>query len=321
MAKKAKAGDKVKLGKWKDEDSLMIVDVSAHMRTNDAGDLKENEEMENLFYDKTPPKFQRKVLSTEVNGEEMVVTSLFKLMDMFRMYGLNHTWVFAFDVGGSLLKKIDKNYKANRVKMGHYYFDQVNTARKLLEEAGFTVLSKKGYEADHCIEKAVVQNYDYYDKIGIFTNDHDLSYLVDEKVSWLNVKKTYADIHMDNYFQQNKCPYNAILLKKALVGDKSDNIPGVRGIGEKKFFKFLEYEGIYGENVRGREVEILERTDFLTEEQREMALHCWSLVEPKDFDIDATANDLVDLDVLQMAFKKYKFNSLNKIFEQYSLEV
>src|SRR5699024_5545890 len=167
MTTKAKAGDKVNLKEWEGLDTLMIVDVSAHMRTNDAGDLRENEEMENLFYGRKPPKFRRKVLSTEIDGEEMVVTSLFKLMDMFRMYGLNHTWVFAFDVGGSLLKKIDANYKSNRVKMGNYYYDQVNTARKLLDEAGFKVLSKKNYEADHCIEKAVIQNYDYYDKIGI----------------------------------------------------------------------------------------------------------------------------------------------------------
>ena len=321
MAKKARAGDKVKLKDWEDLDSLMIVDVSAHMRTNDAGDLKENEEMEDLFYNKKPKKFQRKVLSTEVNGEEMVVTSLFKLMDMFRMYGLNHTWVFAFDVGKSFRKQIDANYKANRVKMGNYYFDQVNTAKKLLEEAGFTVLYRNLKEADDCIVEAVHQNYEYYDKIGIFTNDHDLSHLVDEKVSWLNVKKTYADIHMDNYFQQNKCPYNAILLKKALVGDRSDNIPGVYGIGEKKFFKFLEYEGLHGENIRGMEEDLLKNTDFLTEEQREVALHCWSLVKPKSIDIDATANDLVDLDVLRMAFKKYNFKSLDKIFKEESLKV
>src|SRR5699024_8348731 len=117
MAKKARAGDKVKLKDWEDLDSLMIVDVSAHMRTNDAGDLKENEEMEDLFYNKKPKKFQRKVLSTEVNGEEMVVTSLFKLMDMFRMYGLNHTWVFAFDVGKSFRKQIDR--KSTRLNSSH----------------------------------------------------------------------------------------------------------------------------------------------------------------------------------------------------------
>lgn len=315
MATKAKTGDKVNLKEWKGRDNLMIVDVSAHMRTNDAGDLEENTGAEQLFYGKQN-RFKRKVLSTEINGEEMVVTSLYKLMELFKVYGTEHTWVFCFDTPHkNILKAIDKNYKANRVKVGNYYYDQVNTAKKLLEEAGFTVLSKAGYEADHCINEAVKQNYDYYDNIGIFTGDHDLSFLVDDKVRWLNVRKTYSDIHMDNYFQQNKCPYNAILLKKAMVGDKSDNIAGIKGFGETRFKQFLEKEKIYGEDVRGRELDILMDTENLTELQRGQALHCWELVKPQEFDIDATANDTFNEDILKAFFKKYKFKSLEKIFE------
>lgn len=318
MATKAKAGDKVNLAEWKETSNLMIVDVSAHMRTNDAGDIKVNTEAEDLFYGKPKkkPRFERKVLTTEIGGEEMVITSLYRLMNMFKQYGTHHTWVFAFDIGGkSFLKSIDKNYKANRVKMGNYYFDQVNTARAILDKAGFTVLAKEGFEADHCIEKAVVQNYDYYDNIGIFTNDHDLSYLVDDKVNWLNVKKTYADIHMDNYFVQNKCPYNAILLKKAMVGDPADEIAGIRGFGEVSFVKFLDKEGLHGENVRGKEEEILKNSNNLTEVQREQALHYWKLVKPQEFELDATANDYVDVEIMKAFFKKYKFKSLEKIFD------
>jgi len=316
MATKAKAGDKVNLKEWVDTDSLMIVDVSAHMRTNDAGDLEEKTAAEDLFFNKKQPKFKRKVLSTEINGEEMVVTSLYKLMEMFKVYGTHHTWVFCFDLPGkNLLKSIDKNYKANRVKMGNYYFDQVNTAKKLLEEAGFTVLSKQGYEADHCIAEAVKQNYDYYDKIGVFTNDHDLTFLVDDKVSWLNVKKTYADIHMDNYFVQNKCPYNSILLKKATVGDRSDGIAGIKGFGEKTYLKFMDFEGLHGTNVRGQEENIIRNSTFLKDVQKEQALHAWSLVKPYDLDIDATANDVINEDILKAFFNKYKFKSLNNIFE------
>lgn len=321
MTKKAKAGDKVKVKQW--ENSLLIVDVSAHMRTNDAGDLpskkeEANTEAEDLFFNrqKKPPKFQRKVLSTEVNGEEMVITSLYKLMEMFKVYGTQHTWVFCFDTPGkNMLKNIDKNYKSNRVKIGNYYYSQVNTAKKLLEEAGFTVLAKEGFEADHCVREAVRQNYDFYDNIGIFTNDHDLSYLVDDKVSWLNVKKTYADIHTDNYFEQNKCPYNSILLKKAMVGDKSDEIAGIKQFGEKKFITFLDDENLHGVNARGKEEEIIRNSTNLTDLQKEQALHAWTLVKPYDVDIDATANDQIDGTLLKAFFKKYQFKSLYNIFD------
>lgn len=317
MTTKAKAGDKVNITEWKNKDSLIIVDVSAHMRTNDAGDLKENKEAEDLFFNRKPKRFERKVLSTEIGGEEMVVTSLYKLMNLFKQYGTHHTWVFAFDIGKSFRKNIDKKYKANRVKMGNYYYAQVNTAYKILEDAGFTVLSRKLMEADDCIAEAVRQNYDYYDKIGIITNDHDLSHLVDEKgkVNWLSVKKTYADIHLDNYFQQNKCPYNAILLKRAMVGDTADEIRGIYRFGEKSFIKFLDKEGLHGKNVRGKEREILENTDNLTEDQKAQALHCWELVEPKSIDIDATANDLVQWSILEAFFKEYNFKSLLKLFD------
>lgn len=317
MATKAKAGDKVNLKEWKDLDSLMIVDVSAHMRTNDAGDLKENTEAEDLMYNRKPKRFERKVLSTEINGEEMVVTSLFRLMNLFQQYGTHHTWVFTFDIGKSFRKDISKKYKSNRVKMGDYYYTQVNTAYKILEEAGFTVLSRNMMEADDCIVEAVKQNYDYYDKIGIMTNDHDMTHLIDdEKVSWINVKKTYADIHMDNYFQQNKCPYNAILLKKAMVGDPSDKIQGIHRFGEKSFIKFLDKEGIYGEDVRGQELDILSKSEHITEDQRVQALESWKLVEPKRIDIDATANDIVQWGILEAFFKEYKFNSLLKMFDK-----
>src|SRR5699024_11091926 len=190
MATKAKAGDKVNLKDWEELDSLIVVDVNKHMRLNDAGDLEENEEMENIFYNRKQPKFKRKVLSTEINGEEMVVTSLFKLMEMFKLYGLRHSWVFVFEQWDELMDRVNKNYKGNRVNMGHYYYDQVNTARKLLEEAGFTVLSNGARSAKSTISEVVKQNYDYYDKIGIFSSNTDLSYLVDDKVSWLNVKKS-----------------------------------------------------------------------------------------------------------------------------------
>ena len=314
MATKARKGDKVNLKEWKDKDSLIIVDVSAHMRTNDAGDLEEKTAAEDLFFNKKQPRFKRTVLSTEIDGEEMVITSLYKLMQLFKQYGTEHTWVFAFDIGKSFRKNINKNYKANRVKVGNYYYTQVNTAYKILREAGFTVLSRNMKEADDCIAEAVAQNYDYYDKIGIITNDHDLSYLVDDKVSWLNVRKTYADIHKENYFQQNKCPYNAILLKKAMVGDPADNIKGIHRFGDKSFIKFLDKEGIHGEDVRGRERDILENTKNITDEQREQALECWKLVEPAPIDLDATANDLINADIMEAFFDKYKFKSLKGIF-------
>ncbi|MCH4866704.1 hypothetical protein [Bacillus sp. 1006-3] len=309
MAVKAKAEDKVKVKKeWKDKKSLLIVDVSAVMRSNF---IKLQSEGEALF----KGKFARQPLSYEVNGEEMNTSAMYGLFRLFSTFGLDHDYVFCFDTPNNLLKKIDENYKANRVKMGSEYFDQVNTCYKILEESGYRVLAESGFEADHMVHQAVDDNYKFYDVIGVITNDHDLSCLVDEKVSWLNVLKTRPDITIDNYPEINKCPYNSILLKKATVGDKSDNIAGIRNFGEKKFFKFIDEEGLYGTDIYGNEEDIIKNAVTLTDDQKEQALAALDLIYPYEVSVDARAKTEINKMVIKVFLKKYGMNSLVKLFE------
>ncbi|MFV1457293.1 hypothetical protein, partial [Bacillus mycoides] len=196
---------KVDVTEWVGEDNLVVVDVSAVMRSNFIS-------LEQPFGE-SYGKFRREPMSYEVNGVEMNTSSLYGLLRLFSKYKkIEADYVFCFDTPNNLLKKVDANYKANRVKMGDEYFDQVNTAYKLLKEAGYKVLAADGLEADHMVHAAVEQNVKLYDNIAVVTNDMDLSCLVQDNVVWLNTLNKNEDITMENYEQKLKCPYNSILL-------------------------------------------------------------------------------------------------------------
>lgn len=298
---------------WKGKKSLLVVDVSAVMRTKYVESMSGGEAM---FKQKGGgSRFQRTALTYEVDGEEMNTSSMFGLFQLFQMYGTDKDYVFCFDAPNNLLKTIDKNYKKNRVKMGNEYFDQVNTVYKVLEESGFTVMIEEGYEGDHHVHEAVESNYDKYDHIGVITNDHDLSCLVDEKVSWINTLKKRTDITMENYSLVLDCPYNAILLKKCLVGDKSDGIAGVRNFGQVKFMRFFEDEELYGEDIYMNEVSIIEESDNLTDIQKSEALDALKLIIPLSVSTSARVKKNIDELVLRAFLSKYGMKSIVKLWE------
>ena len=302
--------DKINVKKdWKGSKSLLVVDVSAVMRTKFIPLMSEGEL---AFMSKTRGGKFRRPLSYIVNGEEMNTSSMFGLFQLFKMYGTNVDYVFCFDAPNNLLKKIDENYKKNRVKMGSDYFDQVNTVYKVLEESGFTVMMEDGYEGDHHVHEAVEYNYSKYDHIGVITNDHDLSCLVDDKVVWINTLKKRTDITKDNYPLVLNCPYNAILLKKCLVGDKSDEIKGVYRFGEAKFQKFFEEEELHGEDIYMNECEIIENAYTLTDVQKEEALEALQVIHPLEVSVSARVKTDIKVPVLWAFLNKYGMKSIEK---------
>lgn len=296
---------------WKGKKSLIVVDVSAVMRSKYVESVSEAE-----MYFKYRNRPFRRALSYVVDGEEMNTSAMYGLFQLFQMYGTDKDYIFCFDAPNNLLKKINKNYKKNRVKMGDEYFDQVNTAYKILEESGFTVMFHDGYEGDHMVHEAVESNYDKYDHIGVITNDHDLASLIDEKVVWINTLKKRTDITMENYSIVLNCPYNAIYLKKCLVGDKSDGIAGVYRFGEKKFQNFIEDEELYHEDIYMNEEEIIEESFTLTDIQKAEALEALELIYPLEVPDSVSARVKTDINVrvFRAFLNKYGMKSIEKLW-------
>lgn len=300
---------------WKGQKNLLVVDVSAVMRTKHLPLFSEQDRMFNPRL-----RYARK-LSYEVDGEEVNTSAIFGLMQLFQMYGVDNDYIFCFDAPNNLLKTINKNYKNNRVKMGDEYYDQVNTVYKWLTEVGYRTMFLEGYEGDHHIHKAVRDNLDDYDNIGVITNDKDLSSLVTDKVVWIDTLKKRPDITVDNYPLVVGCPYNMVNLYKATVGDTSDNIKGIYRFGDKRFMKMIDEDGIYplGADVLGREEELIRESNFLNDEQKNQALESLKLVLPLEVPdtvkSKAVPSDMVDIFGHKMYLQKFGIKSIDKLFK------
>ena len=144
-------------------------------------------------------------------------------------------------------------YKANRKGMPDELAEQLPYTKKIIRAMGIQIIEKEGYEADdiigtisaHCAENGI--------KCTISTGDRDSFQLVNEYVT-VRLARTKGD----EYYTPNDifCEYGVEPLQmidvKALMGDSSDNIPGVAGVGEKTALslikEFKSIDGVY-ENI------------------------------------------------------------------------
>ena len=147
--------------------------------------------------------------------------------------------VFALDAKGkSFRNEIYKEYKANRSEAPEDLKKQLPIAIQWIEKMGFASLSKVGFEADDIIASlAHTLASDTLDVI-VVSHDKDLYQLINDKTYLFDpIKKTKIDekacLNKYNVLPEQFTDFQSI------VGDSSDNVPGVKGIGEKGASKLL----------------------------------------------------------------------------------
>lgn len=158
----------------------------------------------------------------------------------------------AFDTGKTFRDELFSEYKGTREKMPDDLRSQIKRIRQLVDAFNIPRLEVDGYEADDVLGSisrwAVKQGLG----VKIFTGDRDLLQLVDHRTIVNLPGKSLADAR--DYLEEDVKEYlgvrpDQVVDYKALVGDKSDNIPGVAGIGEKTAISLLEsygsLDGIY----------------------------------------------------------------------------
>ncbi len=150
--------------------------------------------------------------------------------------------VAAFDLRAPTFRhKMYDGYKANRHAMPEELAKQMPIIRILLREMGISVLEKEGYEADDIIGTlsriATEQNSDCV----IMTGDRDSFQLVNERVT-VRLASNKEDIFYtpDKIREVYGVEPIQMIEVKALMGDSSDNIPGVKGIGEKTALSLIQ---------------------------------------------------------------------------------
>jgi DNA polymerase-1 len=164
---------------------------------------------------------------------------LFNLIEQYQPHFIG----VAFDLKEPTFRhEIYDEYKGNRQKAPEELLPQFELLKRLLKALGIAIFEKEGFEADDILGTfsriAEEQNLDAY----IVTGDRDVMQLVSETTTVLLNRKGTTDMHIFDIEEVKKvygiAPDQMIDLK-ALMGDSSDNIPGVPGVGEKTALKLL----------------------------------------------------------------------------------
>ncbi len=153
--------------------------------------------------------------------------------------------VAAFDLKEPTFRhKFDANYKANRHGMPDELAAQMDGAKEVLSAFGVTCVSKPGYEADDIIGTYARAGEAAGAEVYILTGDRDSLQLIDDRVSVLLASTgDTADTGRKEFYGKYGVQPEQYVFVKALMGDSSDNIPGVRGIGEKTAFSLIAEYG------------------------------------------------------------------------------
>lgn len=232
----------------------------------------------------------------------------------------NSTTAVIFDAKGKTFRDdIYSEYKANRPPMPDELRSQIQPIHDVIRAMGMPLISIEGVEADDVIGTYAVQATEHKQPVVISTGDKDIAQLVNQHISLVN---TMTDTKLDREGVINKfgIPPELIIDFLALLGDKSDNIPGVPGVGEKTALGLLQglgsIDSIY---QRLDEVETLSFRGAKTmavklEEHRDLAYLSYQLATIKTdvevvLGVDELVNKAPDNEKLLSLFKDLEFKT------------
>ncbi|MFH1635083.1 MAG: DNA polymerase I [Chloroflexota bacterium] len=223
----------------------------------------------------------------------------------------------AFDTGKTFRHEMFAEYKGTRAKMPADLRPQIERIRQLVDAFGIPRLEVEGYEADDVLGSVARQAVADGLGVKIFTGDRDLLQLVAERVivnlpgRSLADAKDYLPPDVQDYFGVRP---DQIVDYKALVGDASDNIPGVAGVGKKTAVTLLNaydtLDGVYAhlEDLKpGVQKRLAAGRDNAYLSQK-LATIVTDLQVP--LDLDSARPDHYDPKVIQALFRELEFRSL-----------
>lgn len=251
---------------------------------------------------------------TNSNGQQTgaiygVINMLNKLVEEYKP---EHIAV-VFDAKGKTFRNdMYKDYKANRPPMPDELRDQIAPLHELIEAQGYPIIVVPDVEADDVIgtyaKTAGDQNIDTL----ISTGDKDMAQLVNPHVTLIN---TMNNVVMDEQGVEEKfnVPPSAIVDYLALMGDTSDNIPGIPKVGPKTAAKWLQQYGTldnlidHADEIKGKVGDSLR--DNLTQlplSRRLTQIKC-------DVELEQSISDLVkrppDIEKLRKIYTEMEFKT------------
>lgn len=273
-----------------------------------------------------------------IDGNSIINRAFYALPDMSNSEGLKTNAIFgfvrmmfkiiedyqpthmsvAFDKKAPTFRhKQYADYKAGRKKMPDELAQQLQPLKDLLDKFNINRLELEGYEADDLIGTVARLGEENDFKVYIVTGDKDAIQLASHKTTTLITKKGVGEVEeydYDSVLDRYEMTPTQFIDLKGLMGDKSDNIPGVPGVGEKTGIKLLkQYSTI--ENLIEHTDELKGSIKKKIEENKDLALMSKELatiitnvpIEVKLEDLeygDYNKDDVVE------KFKEFGFTSL-----------
>ncbi|MGI8826090.1 MAG: DNA polymerase I [Chloroflexota bacterium] len=208
-------------------------------------------------------------------------------------------------------------YKATRPPTPRPLVSQFGRVREVAEAMNIPIYEQDGYEADDILGTLALQAEREGLETVILTGDLDALQLVDARVSVLTPRRGMVDTRIydtDGVRERYGLDPSQIPDYKALVGDSSDNIPGVKGIGDKTASKLLQAHGSV-EGLYDHLDELVEKMRVALEPARERVLQSKRLATivrtvPVSLSLDGSAWGEIDRDRLIRLFGLLEFRSL-----------
>ncbi len=225
----------------------------------------------------------------------------------------------AFDMKAATFRnEAYQEYKANRKKMPVELREQIPAIKEILDAYRIHRMEFEGYEGDDLIGTVAKTCGSQGIRVLIVTGDKDALQLVDENIGVMLTKKGISTTKLydsDAVLEEFGVLPKQIADYKGLVGDKSDNIPGVKGVGKKTaenlLNRFNTVEDLYNrldelekKNLRNK-LEAESEQAFLSKKLATIAVNV-----PVAFNMEELAYHEPDCERLREQFVKYEFKSL-----------
>lgn len=210
-----------------------------------------------------------------VNAVYGVLSMIHNMMVKYRP---THILVARDTKEGSFRKEIYKDYKAHRTEPPDDLIPQFSLIDELVRVLGLPEVKLASYEADDIIGSAATQWKNQFDEILIASGDKDLMQFVDGPVKLLDTMKDKVYSREDVKDKMGVYP-EQIMDYLSLIGDSSDNIPGVEGIGPKGAQNLIEEFGTLDKIIENIDLIKNKRSQTALVNHKDMALISKNLVK------------------------------------------
>jgi DNA polymerase-1 len=214
--------------------------------------------------------------------------------------------------------KLYKEYKATRAKMPDDMVPQLYRLKEVLELMNIPMMELEGYEADDLIGTIARQISKTGSEAVLVTADKDYMQLVDDNVIMLNPKRSGEPsewIDAEGVKEKFGVPPEQVIEVLALMGDSSDNIPGVGGVGPKTALKLIEEHGSVETLYENLDTVKAKGTREKLERDKEQAFLSHKLVTidvevPIEWNLDELKTSPLNVEKIEPLFRELELNRM-----------